>query len=292
MSGGFFSNNWRAFVGFAYGPVITLFYPLSWLLERYHKRLKDQMLVEGDHSTQKPFLETSKIPRRGFVPSRLIMAAFIFGMLMISIGTFLVLLEAIVRGFGLQDAEFTGPTADLVLILLLGAFYAVFVAVAELTRGYILEGRFFAKYDQLMTHVRALKSSAEVLAYAPTLKLCSKRHIRGPYDLYRLIASWRAPEDHSAYYRSERLLELLTLLEQRYPFVCKDEEFRQRYWDFGRALYRVLSHRNPNLVKTSLFSGRPAYVANEAGSRFNGERQTLVSHALSVGEDDAERMLN
>jgi len=292
MSGGFFSNSWRAFVGFAFGPVTTLFYPLSWLLERYHKRLKDQILAEGDHSTQKPFLETGKIPRRGFVPSRMMIAAFLLGALVASIGIFLVLLEVIIRSFGLQEAVLTGRTADAVAFLLLAMFYAVFAAVVELMRRVILEGRFFATYGLFLTHVRALKSSDEVLAYAPTLKLCAKRHIRGPYDLYRLVASWRAKEDHSAYYRSERLLELLTLLEQRYPFVCKDDDFCRRYWDFGRALYRVLWHRNPDLVKTSLFSGRPPYVANETGSQFNGERQTLLNHRLSVGEDGAERSLN
>ncbi len=292
MSGGFFSNRWRAVDRFAFWPVITLFYPLSWLLERYHKRLKDQILAEGDLSTQKPFLETGKFPRRGFAPSRLIMVGFLVAVVAVSTAIFMVLCETIVRGFALQDAEFTGTAADLVFFSLLALYYAVFVAVTELTRRYILNGRFFATYDQLMTYVRAQPSSAEVLDYAPTLRLCAKRHIRGPSDLYRMMASWQAQEDHSAYYRSDRLLELLTLLEQRYPFVCKDEDLCQRYWDFGRALYRVLWQRNPDWVKSSLFSGTPPHLLSEGTGRLNGVRHTLPTSTLRFEDEGSERVVN
>jgi hypothetical protein len=110
MLDGFLASGLKATVRFVFWPLITLWLPVRWVLERYRKRLQEQMLVEGDLSTQKPFAEAGNGPRRGYAPSRLTMMAFIARILVLTTSILMVLCEAIVRGSALQDAELTGPT--------------------------------------------------------------------------------------------------------------------------------------------------------------------------------------
>jgi hypothetical protein len=197
-----------------------------------------------------------------------------------------------IRLFQLQDTEFTGAAADLVALMILSSYFSLLVAVSMMMRRSVIDGRFFARYDELLTYVRALKTPEDVLAYAPTLRASARRHIRGPYDLYRILAAARAREDHSAYYRSERLLDTLTLLEQRYPFVSIDDDVRQRYWDFGRAIYCVLLKRNPDLVKGSLFAGVQPGPLSHPISRSGDTTSSPTVNGRAYGDLDAPRVLN
>jgi hypothetical protein len=176
--------------------------------------------------------------------------------------------------------------------MILLSYFALLAAVSAVMRRTLIDGRFFARYDELLTYVRALKTPEDVLAYAPTLRASAGRHIRGPYDLYRMVAAARAGEDHSAYYRSERLLDTITLLEQRYPFVSKDDDFRQRYWDFGRAIYGVLLKRNPELVKRSLFAGFPPGLLSHPLSRSGDTTPAPDSNGRAYGEPNETRVPN
>jgi hypothetical protein len=263
-----------------------------WVLQRYGKRLQAQMESEGSLELQKPFVEAGKAPRRGFAPSRLIILGFLIVTGLLSTAIFLVAGELMIRLFQLQDAQFTGSAADLVAVMILLSYFALLAAVSAVMRRTLIDGRFFARYDELLTYVRALKTPEDVLAYAPTLRASAGRHIRGPYDLYRMVAAARAGEDHSAYYRSERLLDTITLLEQRYPFVSKDDDFRQRYWDFGRAIYGVLLKRNPELVKRSLFAGFPPGLLSHPLSRSGDTTPAPDSNGRAYGEPNETRVPN
>lgn len=52
MLDGFLASGLKATVRFVFWPLITLWLPVRWVLERYRKRLQEQMLVEG-HSAHK-----------------------------------------------------------------------------------------------------------------------------------------------------------------------------------------------------------------------------------------------
>ncbi len=67
-------------------------------------------------------------------------------------------------------------------------------------------------------------------------------------------AAWRDEDDHAAYYRSERLLDALEVLAQRFPHDSADEQFRKRYWAYAQSLYRLLLLRDPQSVAHSLFA--------------------------------------
>ena len=291
MPGILIANSLRAAGRHALMPLKALS-PAHWVLQHYGKRLQAQMESEGSLELQKPFVEAGKAPRRGFAPSRLVIFGLFIVTSLLSTAIFLVAGELMIRLFQLQDAQFTGSAADLVAVMILLSYFALLAAVSAVMRRTLIDGRFFARYDELLTYVRALKTPEDVLAYAPTLRASAGRHIRGPYDLYRMVAAARASEDHSAYYRSERLLDAITLLEQRYPFVCKDDDFRQRYWDFGRAIYGVLHKRNPVLVKGSLFAGfQPGHLSYTL-SRSGDTTPSPSINGRAYADADAPRVLN
>jgi hypothetical protein len=162
------------------------------------------------------------------------------------------------------------------LIVMAGWFGTLHLISRFIHRRYI-EGRIFPGYPELLTHIRACKTSEDVLAYAPSLRAAAKTHIRRPYDLYRLWAAWRDAEDHAAYYRSERLLDALELLAQRFPYDSSDEAFRKRYWAYSQSLYRLLLLRDPTKVQHLLFA-KP-YPASAETTRRDREAKLAQARA-------------
>ncbi|MEQ1717243.1 MAG: hypothetical protein ABL907_14885 [Hyphomicrobium sp.] len=168
------------------------------------------------------------------------------------------------------------------------ALARVLVFVVETINRHVMKGRIFKSYQELVTFVRSCRTSEDVLNYAPVLRHAAKMHIRGPYDVFRIWSSWRASEDHTAYYRSERLLEALIILEQRFPHDSTDERFRQRYWYYARSIYRLLHARDKKLVEEFLFA-RPYFslVRSSRGQEGDLDQKSsmpIISTAQRVPE--------
>ncbi len=224
------------------------------LVGRYRKRLNAQKARESDPLVAEPFREGGFVPRRAWVPSRIMMLVFTIALLIVTSAIFLVLTEIVFWASGLTQAITAEEAPEWVFFIVIAGWYCVLVAVMELVKKHITDGRIFPTYKDLLAHVRACKTSREVLIYASSLRYAAKMHIRSPYDFYRVWRAVRDVEDHSAYYRTERLAELLVLLEQRFPFTSQDYRFRARYWAYGRSIYCVLVRRDAELVTGSLFA--------------------------------------
>ncbi len=231
--------------------VAALLYAASQI---YARRLKAQMERESDPFVLRPFVQRSKGDRRGFIaPQLLLLMAGIF-ILVVTTIVYALLTEVIFWAAGGTAYIPVEEAPAWLVFVMLGGWYGVFIVLVETLNRKILKGWIFKNYTELVTYVRASRNAEEVLSYAPVLRYAAKRHIRSPYDLFRIWSSWRAAEDHSAYYRSERLLETLIILEQRFPHESTDERFRQRYWSYARSIYRLLYSRNKMMVEGSLFA--------------------------------------
>jgi hypothetical protein len=139
--------------------------------------------------------------------------------------------------------------------------------------------------------VSGSRTSEEVLAYAPVLRHAAKKHIRSPYDVFRIWSAWWAREDHTAYYRSERLLEALIILEQRFPHESTDERFRERYWSYARSIYRLLHARDKKQVEGVLFSRPYTSLVRSSPSQGSNLDQQRFPPIISTAHRAPEHMV-
>lgn len=260
-----------------FAAVIAATYALRWRCRYYAQLLKVQKEAESDPYVLRPFIHHGRAPITAWLPPKPILLTVAgVALLAASLGYFHAV-DAIWLALGFAPIL---PIDALplwgFLILMAGWFGTLHLICTFIHRRYI-EGRIFPGYPELLTHIRACKTSEDVLAYAPSLRAAAKTHIRRPYDLYRLWAAWRDEEDHAAYYRSERLLDALELLAQRFPYDSSDEAFRKRYWAYAQSLYRLLLLRDPAKVQHLLFA-KP-YPASPDTTRRDREAKLAQARA-------------
>lgn len=254
-----------AILAFAVKPVLALggHHRSGMHSGRFRKRLNAQKSRESDPLVVEPFRDAGFLPRRAWVPSRILMFVFTIALLIVTSAIFLVVIEIAAWVSGMTEMIAAEDVPEWVYFALMAGWFCALWAAMELVKRHILDGRVFPTYIEILTHVRACKSSKDVLSYASSLRYAAKMHVRSPYDLYRVWRAFRDGEDHPAYYRTERLVELLVLLEQRFPFTSEDDRFRARYWAYGRSIYRVLLRRDAELVAGSLFAQPRAPICHD-----------------------------
>lgn len=260
---------------------------LYWASQCYGRRLKTQMERESDPYIQTPFVQRSTVGLRGWIPPRLLQV--IGGILILAATTivYALLTEFVFWAVGGTTYIPVEEAPTWLFLVTACGWYGVLVIVVETLNRKILKGWIFRNYTELVTYVRASRSAEDVLGYAPALRHAAKMHVRAPYDLFRIWSSRRAAEDHTAYYRSERLLEALIILEQRFPHESTDERFRQRYWSYARSIYRVLFARDKKMVEGSLFARPYSSLVSSRVQRMNLDHESatpMLSSELRVTE--------
>ncbi len=261
-----------------FAAVIAATYGVRWRCRFYAQVLKAQKEAESDPYVLRPFIHHGRAPMTAWLPPKLILMAVAgVTLLAASLGYFHAV-NAIWVALGFAPILPIDTQLPLwgLLIVMAGWFVILHLFSKFIHRRYV-EGRIFPGYPELLTHIRACKTSEDVLAYAPSLRPAAKTHIRRPYDLYRLWAAWRDEDDHAAYYRTERLLDALELLAQRFPYDSSDEAFRKRYWAYAQSLYRLLLLRDPAKVQHLLFA-KP-YPASPDTTRRDREAKLAQARA-------------
>ena len=235
--------------------VLAAYYGVRWRCRFYAQLLKARKEAESDPYVLRPFIHHGRAPITAWIPPKPILLAVVGVSALAASLAYFHAVNAIWVALGFAPILPIDTQLPLwgLLIVMAGWFGTLHPITKFIHRRYI-EGRIFPGYPELLTHIRACKTSEDVLAYAPSLRAAAKTHIRRPYDLYRLWAAWRGAEDHAAYYRSERLLDALELLAQRFPYDSSDEAFRKRYWAYAQSLYRLLLLRDPAKVQHLLFA--------------------------------------
>ncbi len=110
----------------------------------------------------------------------------------------------------------------------------------------------FHSYKKLLEHAQQAKTSEAALEYAPSLREAAKHHIRSPYDLFVFFKSRKTPQ--TAHYKGARLRDTLSYLERHFPGQDADENFRRRYWNYARHIFRVLDFREDPTIENSIFA--------------------------------------
>ncbi len=112
----------------------------------------------------------------------------------------------------------------------------------------------FASYNGLLIHAYTAQNSEEALIYAPSLRECAKHHVRSPYDLFIAAHGLFMRNSDTVYYKNARLRDVITYLEKYFPDDDIDENFKRKYWNYGRHIFKLLDFREDPLIENSMFA--------------------------------------
>lgn len=239
----------------ALASCITLIAAARLWLDHCAQRLAHHKAAEDDPFLQRPFVHHARAP----ITHRVLHWSVAFG------SALTIIPAAIAAHLLLVHALIGGPAPDLFATLglgsdLLGAlvFMGTFFLITEIVARF-LQRRFAGwaaanTYGQLKTLANAIATPHDALDFASSLRFAAKMHVRTPYDLYRIWSAITDDIDHSAYYRSERLIDTLTFLQQHFPHDSEDDAFRQRYWAYAQSITAILRARDPALVDHTIFA--------------------------------------
>lgn len=265
-------------LGFTIGAGYGLYRLLRWRCADYEKDLVAIKAKEADELVQRPFQHHGQaaVPARVMNPvSAACMVGVAFGIARLLFAGLIILVH---RVSGVSIPEALGAAFDVVgMGLFLAIFSGVAVLLARLCDFVWPLWRAFKTYPALLRYVETSATAEEVLARVPALRHAAKMHVCSPSDLYRIWQAARSDEDHSAFYRSERLLDALRVLERHFPQESADEVLRRRYWAYAQALYRLLLLRDAKTVEGSLF-GKP-YPKSTAALRKEREARMAAMAA-------------
>lgn len=236
------------------GAAIAAIIGALWYWMRLKRRLAQQKQREGQCWAFEAFLEQASQPRRARAVSRILVVGALLTILIATTVLFVIIADAAIFAFGLREYIENPALSDGTMALLFALWYGALHGAISLFQRYAKHQSIFANYQELVTHVRAARSSEEVLEFASSLMRAARMHVRGPSDVLRIWTAVQDPSDHTAYYGTHRLLEALAILEQRFPYASDDAGLRERFWGCGRAIYGVLRERQPELVKSSVFA--------------------------------------
>lgn len=152
-------------------------------------------------------------------------------------------------------------------------------------------------YDELLAYVDGGADAQEVLKRCPSLREAAKARLWGPRAFHRTVAGGKAYEDHPKYYDSDRLANLLGVLERHFPLTDPDERFRQRYWNYAQPIWRLLRLREDARADGSLFGKEfpenPEVVARAAQMKEEERREErkkrLTEERARMAEGSARR---
>lgn len=236
------------------GVAIAAMIGALWYWQRLKRRLALQKQREGQCWAFEAFLEQARLPRRARAVSRILVVGALLTILIATTVLFVIIADAAIFAFGLSFYLENPGLIDGAMTFLVVLWYGALHGAISLFQLYAKGQSIFANYHELVTHVRAARSSEEVLEFASSLMRAARMHVRGPSDVLRIWTAVQDPSDHTAYYGTHRLLEALAILEQRFPYASDDAGLRERFWACGRAIYGVLRERHSNLVKSSVFA--------------------------------------
>ncbi|MFA5952007.1 MAG: hypothetical protein WC807_17170 [Hyphomicrobium sp.] len=135
----------------------------------------------------------------------------------------------------------------------------------------------FGRYSQLLAYVDGGADARTVLERAPALRAVAKQRLWGPRAYHRTWSGMRTYSDHPKFYDSDRLADLLAVLETHFPMTEADEMFRYRYWNYAQPIWRLLSLRGDERAQSSMFGKaypeNPKAAADEAARKQAAEKE-------------------
>lgn len=106
----------------------------------------------------------------------------------------------------------------------------------------------------LLRHAHTAQNSQAALDYASALRDSAKHHVRSYNDLFVAGHALLSKSSNTAYYKNTRLRDTLTYLEKHFPHAHEDENFRRKYWNYARHIYKLLDFREDPLIENSMFA--------------------------------------
>ncbi len=172
--------------------------------------------------------------------------------------------------------------AALYCLVSVTAFHIVVQIVSRIIPKYEL----FSNYGALLKHAHSAKDAHQALSFAPSLREAARYHIRSSYDLFVFGHALLSKKPETAYYKNARLLHTLHYLEAYFPHDEVDENFRRRYWNYARHIFKFLHFRDTDLVEGSLFeSPYPEdenIKAQDVKEQLQREREKFQNEPLDV----------
>ena len=144
----------------------------------------------------------------------------------------------------------------------------------------------FASYKALLRRAYTVQNSQAALDYAPALRESAKHHVRSVYDLFLAGHALPSKKSDTAYYKSARLRDTITYLEKHFPHDEPDENFRRKYWNYARHIYKLLDFREDPLIEDSMFA-QPSpesekFKEQEARDKLQREREKYQNEPQDV----------
>lgn len=166
------------------------------------------------------------------------------------------------------------------LLLYVGAFAAFYFAVWRGLQRFNTWRRpgcpYFGRYASLLAYADSAPDARTMLERAPAVRYAACQRFWGPRAFHRTIMANRSSSDHPVHFDTERLCDLLGLLERHFPMTDPDETFRYRYWNYASSIWRVLSARGQSCANLSMFGKaypeNPERLAQEAAEREEVDR--------------------
>ena len=130
----------------------------------------------------------------------------------------------------------------------------VFRMITMLSNRIRTDLQIFASYRGLLRHAHTAQNSQDALDYAPALREGAKHHVRSFNDLFVASHALLSQNANTAYYKNARLRDTIIYLEKHFPDEQTDENFRRRYWNYARHIYKLLDFREDPLIEDSMFA--------------------------------------
>jgi len=178
----------------------------------------------------------------------------------------------------------------------LGIYFAVWAALLRFHNWREPDCPRFGRYGLLRAYADS-EDPKTVLERAPALRRAARQRFWGPRAFHRTAMGNQRYADHPAYYDSDRLVDLLVLLEKHYPLTDPDDMFRYRYWNYAQPIWQLLSLRKDERARRSMFGAaypeNPEKVAQEAAAREETEREQrrnrLAAERAQMAEERGPR---
>ena len=253
--------------------------------QEYHKRLQDHKINEASQSDIFDRFSGKEIKLLSFHGSYLLMVVIGFVVAyycVLECYTFARhegLIRSIPRDY--RDVQYLIWLALFCLVTL-----TVFRMITILFNRIRSEIQIFASYGGLLSHAYTAQSAHEALGYAPSLRECAKHHVRSPYDLFMTVHGLSMRKSDTAYYKNVRLRDAITYLEKYFPHDDTDENFRRKYWNYARHIFRLLDFREDPLIENSMFAQpypeSELFKEQEARERLKMERDKYQNEPQDV----------
>ena len=163
---------------------------------------------------------------------------------------------------------------------------SVFSIITKIMSRLVPALNFYPSYGQLLKQAHKVNSPREALEIAPSLRAASKYQVRSPYDLFVFGHALLSDSDDTAFYKNARLLDALNFLERHFPHQYADENFRRKYWNYARHIFKLLHFRECENIEDSFFAlpypEDEKVKAEELKERLKTEREKFQNEPVTV----------